>query len=153
MTMSTTKLFVSYSVRDKEFVQKLVADLVAAGLHVWINMWEITVGDSIVDKINHGISASDYLVAVISKNSVRSKWVSEELNAATVRKIEQDRRAFILPVLIERVELPPLLAHLKYADFRDHYDVGFQSLLAALQPAHRTVSVPEVAICHDDHRL
>jgi formylglycine-generating enzyme required for sulfatase activity len=134
--MNKPTVFISYSHADSHFVNQLADQLKASGVNVWIDKWMIKVGDSITHKINEGIGASDWLIVVLSCASVNSKWVREELSAATIRNIEQDKHAFILPVLIEDCEIPALLQHRKYADFKDHPEEAFQELLEVIQPAH-----------------
>jgi len=51
------KVFISHSSKDKAFAEHLAADLKNAGLEVWLDKWEIEVGDSIVKKINAGLNA------------------------------------------------------------------------------------------------
>src|SRR5262245_46945145 len=126
-------VFISYSHSDRKFVNELVDKLQKSGVGIWIDQWQIKVGDSITGKINEGIGVSDFLVVVLSKASVSSKWVKEELNAATIRNIEEDKHAFILPVLIEATEIPPFLRHRKYANFKDDPDQAFQELIEVIQ--------------------
>ena len=52
--------FLSHSSKDKAFVRKLAADLVANGVKVWIDEQRILVGDSIPEKIAHGLAESDF---------------------------------------------------------------------------------------------
>jgi hypothetical protein len=110
----------------------LAEELTRTGLRVWLDQWEIRVGDSIVRKINEGISTSDYLVVVLSKASVNSPWVQEELSSGILRTI-QSQGAFILPLVVEDCEIPPLLAHRRYADFRKDKYVGLSELLEAIR--------------------
>jgi hypothetical protein len=37
----------------------------------------------------------------------------------------------VLPALLDDYEIPPLLADVKYADFRDSFDIGYKDLLSA----------------------
>lgn len=127
-------VFISYSHADSQFVDNLAKRLKATGVDVWIDKWMIKVGDSITGKINEGIGASDYLVIVLSQSSVNSKWVREELNTALVRNVEVEKRAFILPVLKEDCEIPPLLKHRKYANFKDDFEWGFNELIEVISP-------------------
>ncbi len=60
-------------------------------------------GESITQKINEGISSSDFLLVVL-RNSVNSKRVREELNAATIKNVDL-KGAFILPALLEDAAL------------------------------------------------
>jgi formylglycine-generating enzyme required for sulfatase activity len=135
-------VFISYSHADKRFVDGLANRLKASGVDVWIDKWMIKVGDSITEKINEGIGASDWLIVVLSCASVSSRWVKEELNAATVKNIEEDKHAFILPVLIEKCEIPSLLRHRKYANFKDDPEYAFQELLEAIRPEASATPLP-----------
>lgn len=129
------KVFISYSSRDKQFTLKLAQNLKDAGIPVWYDSWEIKVGDSIIEKIEQGIKGSDYLIIILSKASTTSKWVQEELSAA--KTIEIGRRGvFILPVLIENCDIPPLIASKRYADFRDNYEKGLNELLDVFGRTH-----------------
>lgn len=126
------KIFISYSRPDKKLAKKIAKSLVERGYPVWFDEWEIKVGDSIIDKINKGIIESDFLLLLLSKKSVKSKWVKEELNAAKMREIEK-RKVFILPILLEDCKIPPLISGKKYADFRESYRKGLKEILDVLE--------------------
>lgn len=136
---SKPKVFISYSHADHAFVDRLVRDLQRSNVDVWIDKWDIKVGESIRQRISEGIQRSDHLVAVLSRNSVNSKWVLEELNEAAIRNIEQDKGAFVLPILIEACQVPSQLRHRKYADFRQNYDRALQELIEAIRPALESI--------------
>lgn len=125
-----SRVFLSYCSKDRYFVADLARRLADEGIDVWYDQWEIRVGDSIVDKINQGIASSDYLIIVLSKNSVTSRWVREELAAATVRTIQKD--AFLLPVLLEDCDIPELLRHRRYANFEDDSEGAFKELISVI---------------------
>jgi formylglycine-generating enzyme required for sulfatase activity len=135
-------VFISYSHADSEFVDNLGERLKASGVVIWIDKWMVKIGDSITGKINEGIGTSDFLIIVLSRSSVESKWVREELNAALVRNVEQDKNAFILPVLKEDCEIPTILQHRRYANFKDDPEKGFQELIDVISP-HRDIE-PEM---------
>jgi hypothetical protein len=58
--------FISHSTKDKPFVRKLAADLVASGVKVWLDEQRILVGDSIPEKIAQGLAESDFFLIVVS---------------------------------------------------------------------------------------
>ena len=127
--------FISYSPTDAPFVDRLAEDLVAHGVGVWLDRWEIRVGESITDRIQEGLLESDYLLLVLSPSSVNSPWVREELNAARMAQLES-RRVVILPVVYQKVAMPPLLKDKRYADCRGkRYDRGVEDLLQVLAPS------------------
>jgi len=127
------RIFISHSSADSDFVDWLADGLTSFGLPIWYDKWEIMVGDSIVRKINEGLKTADYLAVVLSRASVMSRWVQEELNAATMSMIESEG-VYVLPLLIEDCEIPPLLRHLRYADFRLDRDDALREVLEAVMP-------------------
>jgi len=132
MLSTRGKLFISHASADKSFVDRLVADLTKCGVDVWYDKFDIQLGDSIPGKVNEGLSSSKYFAIVLSPNSVRSRWVTEELNAALATQIASSG-TFLLPLMLKTCDLPPLLAHRKYADFRDDYDSALAELLAVFE--------------------
>ena len=76
------KVFISHSSNDKDFASRLAYDLEQNGIPVWFDLWEVKVGDSIVEKIELGLQECDYLIIILSKTSTTSRWVQEELSAA-----------------------------------------------------------------------
>jgi TIR domain/PBS lyase HEAT-like repeat len=126
-------IFISYSSKDRTFVQKLANDLVCAGVTVWWDNGEMKVGDSLHKKIQQGITRSSWLAVVLSPHSVASPWVEKELNAAHVRELER-REVFILPILYKDCEIPLFIRDKLYADFRVSYEAGLSALLSRLSP-------------------
>lgn len=71
-------LFLSYSSQDKEFAQQLASDLTNNEVDVWIDFWEIKVGDSIIDKISTAIQENDFIGVILTPASCNSVWVRKE---------------------------------------------------------------------------
>ncbi len=126
------RVFISHSSKDKPFVRRLADDLKGAELGVWFDERELGVGDSIVEGISDGLKDTDYLIAVLSPNSIDSKWVKAELNSALMDQLS-DGGTVVLPALIEDCEIPTLLQDRIYADFRKSYEDGLDALLFVLK--------------------
>ena len=108
-TVVKRRVFISYSRKDEWFADKLEGALSKRGVGVWIDKKEILVGDSLIQRIREGINTAQYICAVISKNSINSKWVQEELDLAMNQQIE-DGKVRVLPIVIEsKIELPSFL--------------------------------------------
>lgn len=122
------KVFISHSSKDKKFVDRLVSDLIKVGIQVWYDKFDVSIGDSITERINNGLEESKYFLVVISPSALASVWVQEELNAALVRQVQLGG-TFLIPVIIADCDIPPLIAHRRYADFRKSYSHGIKSLL------------------------
>ena len=127
--LSPIRIFIAHSSKDSIVSKRLAESLRRRGFEVWYDKWKIRVGDSIVQKISHALKQGDFLVAVLSKNSVKSKWVQKELSAALHIGL------FVLPVRIDSCTIPILLRDTKYADFRKGFRQGFDEL-------HDTIMTP-----------
>lgn len=123
------KVFISHASADKSFVDRLVADLCTRSIPVWYDKLDLRIGESVPGKINEGLAGAKHFLIVLSKSAVNSSWVREELNAALMKQVSQGG-TFVLPVLLEDCEIPPLLAHRRYADFRSEYSTALNELLA-----------------------
>jgi hypothetical protein len=124
-------VFVSHSSADKQFVRRLAADLLAEGLPVWLDQWELDLGDSLVDRIHSAINSSDSFLLVISKASNESGWVREEVQAALKREAELGRR-LLIPVLIDTSAPPSEVADRFYANFSKAYLPALEDLARRL---------------------
>jgi hypothetical protein len=51
-------IFISYSHRDAQFVDKLAHQLVEHDIRVWLDRWELRVGDSLISRIQQAITIS-----------------------------------------------------------------------------------------------
>jgi hypothetical protein len=125
------KLFLSYTKKDSEQVRKLAHDLRDQGVSVWLDEWEIKVGDSITQKIQKGIKDSDYLAVWLSTESVRSGWVEREWQAKYQEEIKT-KVIKVLPLLGEKCKIPIMLADKRYADFSSSYEAGLRELVEGL---------------------
>lgn len=111
--MSSGRGFISYSHADSEFVDALALALTKDGVDVFFDKWDIQPGDSLVDRIfNSGLSDARLFIVVVSKDSVGSKWVREELDHATVKRIESKCR--VVPIRLGNVAMPAVLETLLY---------------------------------------
>lgn len=133
-------VFLSYSTRDKQFVKRLAGDLQALGYEVWLDEWEIRVGDSIVKSVQVGIDRADFVAVVLSRHSTRSQWVENEWQSKYWQEVER-RSVMVLPILIDDCTVPALLRPKKYADFRRRYEVGLVSLAQGLQPRQQVSGI------------
>lgn len=130
-------VFISYSHQDGAFVDQLALGLVRGRANVWLDRWELRVGDSLLDRIQEAIGSAEALVVVLTPASVQSSWCRRELNAGLMRELEE-ARVVVLPVLVEDCEIPVFLREKFYADFRGEFAVGLEQVLQALAPATST---------------
>jgi len=126
-------VFISYSHQDFEFAEYLAQRLSRASIGVWLDRWEMKIGDSITHRINEAIKNHDFVVTLLSPASINSRWVNEELGAA-MQKSPDTVLPVILPDLKSDEDIPVLLRDRLYADFRNGSEVAIQRLLEVLRP-------------------
>lgn len=124
-------IFISYASADSTFALQLTAHLESLGYVVWIDRREIVIGASLLTMIGEGIDQADYLIVILSKNTLTSVWVEQEWQVKYCEEITQGKKT-ILPVIIEDCPIPPFLRPKRFADFRHGYEVGFAQLATTL---------------------
>ncbi len=124
-------IFISYSHSDAPFVDRLGALLFKEQMPVWLDRWELNVGDSLIRRIEEAISDAAAVIFVLSRASVESDWCRKELSAGLVRELEE-KKVIVLPLLLEDCAIPLFLREKKYADFRTDFDAGFRDIVNAL---------------------
>lgn len=127
----TMPVFISYTHADKHFVDLLAVNLVDARVSVWLDRWELNVGDSLIEKIQDGLQDASALLVVLSKASLESQWCKKELSVGLLRELEE-RKVVVLPILLEDCSIPLLLRDKVYADFRSNFDEGWHSVISAI---------------------
>jgi hypothetical protein len=117
-------IFISYNHKDRHFVENLAENLVAAKHHIWIDRWELSLGDSLTQRIQGALTKAHAILVIVSKNSVDSEWCKRELNAGLVRELEE-KQTLVMPCVIDDCEIPLFLRDKLYADFRRDPDEAF----------------------------
>lgn len=125
-------VFISYSSKDGEFVEKLSITLVQNRINVWLDKWAMQPGDSLIDKIQEGLTKSSFLLVVLSTNSIESEWCKKELNSGLMRELEE-KEVVVIPILLEDCEIPLFLKEKLYSDFTKDFEEGFKSLIRPLR--------------------
>jgi TIR domain len=124
-------IFISYASPDNIFALRLAQSITALGHTVWIDQWEIGIGDSTSGKVTEGLAHADYLIVVLSKHTMHSVWVEREVQIIHYEEITR-RRTMLLPVVIDDCTIPVFLRLKRFADFRVCYEVGFAQLAITL---------------------
>ena len=90
-------VFISHASEDKEdVVRPLAAKLRQAGVTVWLDELELTIGDSLRRQIDNGLAESRYGLVVLSPAFFGKEWPNKELDGLVAR--EDGREKVILPV-------------------------------------------------------
>src|SRR5262245_20473952 len=127
------RVFISYSRKDEDFVQQLLAGLQLVGFEPYLDKHDIAAGEEWEQRLGRLIEAADTVVFVISPDAVDSERCAWEVD----RAIELKKR--LLPIVFRRVDealVPPRLQQINYIFFDRQF--SFVSSLQALASALRT---------------
>jgi uncharacterized protein YjbI with pentapeptide repeats len=95
-----TTVFLSHSSKDERIVSLLAADLEKRGLDVWYAPRDLKIGAKTRTELDTAVSSVDKLIVILSKNSISSDWVEQEVeNALEIER--KTRKSFLIPVMID----------------------------------------------------
>jgi len=92
--------FISYNKHDEEFAQRLYGDLQEEGVRCWFAPHSMRIGDRIRVRIDQEIRLRDKLLVILSKNSIASEWVGDEVETA-LEEESFEKRTIIFPVRLD----------------------------------------------------
>jgi hypothetical protein len=108
--------FLSYSHRDMERATAVVELLTGLGVRLFQDVRDIPAGASIVAVLHAQMSATSRAVLLVTEHYVRSAWVHREMSHLIRRRA--DGQLTLLPVLLDDIALPELLADTFTIDLR-----------------------------------
>lgn len=135
-------VFLSYSRRDVDLVNRLYDDLLARGIQVWMDRNAIEAGSLWRTSIVDGIQACRVFLLVVSAASQQSANVAKEVALA------ESNRKPIVPIKIDSTPIQPdfgyTLAGIQFVDMiRKGYAVSLTEILDAIQ---RLAAAPDPAV-------
>jgi hypothetical protein len=92
--------FISYSARDQLFAERLHADLQNKGVRCWFAPHHLPIGAKTLDAIDEAIRLRDKLLVILSKASIESDWVEDEVNKAYAEERER-KQTVLFPIRID----------------------------------------------------
>lgn len=129
--------FVSYSTRNWDFVRNLVESLKNDG--VWVDKWNIDIGDPLPSKIEEGIAHSAEFIFVLSKESLESNWARYESHMAVIRALE-DANFRIIIIRIDKSQVPLRFRPFLYVDGSKDRNAAIEQVQKALKERREGIS-------------
>src|SRR6185437_6761648 len=120
-------VFLSYSRRDSDFVDRLESSLRQRGITTWKDRTEMPGGENWVKMIEEAVRACEMLLVVLSPNSTASTYVQREYIYA------EQMQKFIIPIQYQACDIPMQLVTLNFVDFSmTPYDEALDTLVTAI---------------------
>ncbi len=105
--------------------------LVARNVNIWLDRWELNLGDSLIEKVQDAVDGASALLVILSKASTESEWCKKELSSGLLRELEE-KRVVVMPVLLEDCDIPLFARGKLYADFRSNFDDGLRTVVGGI---------------------
>jgi len=123
-------IFISYSHKDREIVDKVIDFLTSQGIDIWVDKQGLSPGTpSWQNGIQHAIEDANAIVVVLSPDSKDSEWVGNEISYAGLFRKQ------IFPILVRgdaSDSVPISLVNFQRVDVRKDEQEGFNSLHTAI---------------------
>ncbi|QLQ24090.1 MAG: TIR domain-containing protein [Dechloromonas sp.] len=101
-----SKLFISHSSQDDDFVRDLRAALADHGQAGWIDSRELRGGDPLWPEIRKAIDEASACAVVVSSDALQSKWVGKELRHALLVQEQRGKDKFpVIPLSLNGTKL------------------------------------------------
>ncbi|MFZ1378701.1 MAG: TIR domain-containing protein, partial [Saprospiraceae bacterium] len=130
------KVFISYSERDREFALQLKERLSnEKNIKIYFDEHSLEMGGNIERIMMRKLEEFDYYLIVLSKYSVKSKYLMIELDRVVFREIKSEKQT-IIPIAIDEYafEFPVLreFSRRQLIDFSKSFDNGYKGLIKRL---------------------
>lgn len=138
--------FISYSHGDQDWVRDtLLPTLEQNGINAIIDYRDFEAGAPSITEMERAVKESRKTILVLTPNYIKSSWSEFELAlAGTLDPAGRERR--ILPILLEKCEIPLRIKYLTYLNFSDPATLNFQwkKLFSAFNKKARQIPVRQI---------
>lgn len=127
-------VFLAYAAEDRPAVLRLYDELAAAGFQPWMDCRKLLAGQNWPRAIDQAIAVSDFFIPCFSTNSVekRGRFQAEIRYALECAEEVPLDRAYVVPVRLDRCQLPQRLGEYQWVDLFPDWAAGVRELTAAL---------------------
>lgn len=129
-------IFISHSSRDKKAALDLALTLNFCAVDVWLDDWELEVGQSLTDELAKAMMDSRFIAILITENYNKTVWTKTEYKKALARE-RSEQRTVMLPLIVGEAEIPDFLEDKIYIDLRKDYFLGITKIVGMVHELSR----------------
>jgi hypothetical protein len=138
--------FLSYARADEKVALRFADDLIAAGVQLWVDQYDIRPSEHWDRAVETAVRNSQGLVVMLSPRSAASPNVADEVSVA----IEGGKS--VIPILIEGCTIPLRMTRMQFIDATSDYAGALRRCLSTIHrnaeadpPAEATPAPPAMA--------
>ena len=121
-----TTYFLSYARLDERTALRFADDLIAAGVSVWVDQYDIQPSQHWDKAVETAVRGCQGVIVILSPRSAASPNVADEVSVA------MDGGKEIIPILIEPCTMPLRMTRMQYIDAVKDYDAAVRRCLAVI---------------------
>lgn len=103
------KVYLAHATEDKPMVRPIAEYLMAHGVEVWFDEWDIEAGESLRQEMEGGLGWMTHFVVILTPTSITKPWVAREIDVGFTRLVGGKSRMVPLRVGVEIGELSQFL--------------------------------------------
>jgi hypothetical protein len=138
------KVYLAHASEDKARVRPIAEYLMANGIDVWFDEWEIDLGDSLRQKMEEGLGTMTHFVVVLTETSISKPWVAKEIDVGLVQQVGGKSRFVPLVVDLDPAKLSPFLQAMLFQKIEPESDADLRGLVDRLHGVSRKPKLGEV---------
>jgi hypothetical protein len=113
------RVYLAHASEDHDtFAKPLAERLIASGIDVWLDEWEIRAGDSLRRKMEEGLENCTHFIVLLTPVSLRKPWVQTEIDAGFIRAVGGESCFIGIRAGVGVDDLSPLLRTLRSPEVR-----------------------------------
>jgi len=124
---SSPDIFISHSSKDIIIATQIATDLNFCGVDVWLDQWELQIGQSLTEGIARAMDEAKFITILISENYNKTVWTKTEYKKALSRE-QQEGRVVMLPLIVGEAIIPDFIEDKIYLDLRQDYYSGLTKI-------------------------
>jgi hypothetical protein len=130
--VSIPRLYLAHAFENRDVAKPLADRMMANGIDVWFDEWEIRTGDSLRRKMESGLSGCTHFLVLLTPEAIGKPWVETEIDAGFVRNVEGESRFMAIRSGIEIGQLSPFLKTLRCPAINLNDEAHIASLIAEI---------------------
>jgi len=137
-TTDVPHVYLAHASEDHEDLAKPLAQaLMANGIEVWFDEWEIRAGDSLRRRMEEGLESCTHFVVLLTPNSLHKPWVETEIDAGFIRAVGGESRFIGIRAGVSVNELSPFLRTLRCPELQPNHQPEVEALIADIHGVSR----------------
>jgi hypothetical protein len=134
---SHPKVYLAHASEDKPVVRPIAEFLMANGVEVWLDEWDIEAGGSLRQEMEKGLVRMTHFVVILTPTAITKPWVAREIDVGIVQLVGGKSRMVPLRIGVDVSDLSPFLQTMLCPSFNPASEQDLKGLVDRLHGVSR----------------